>query len=103
MPGQAPGMMLLGRLSCDPGMVFGIDSLDRQHHEGRRRIGVELFNGLSQRLGHRNAALDQHHDLLSPLDFSPPPVMRNHARQDIDASCEPPLHDRPPCPLRLDN
>ena len=93
MPGHAPGMMLLGRLPRDPVVVFGIDVLDRQNHESGRRIRVEFFNCLSHRFGHGSAGFYDHDDLLGPLDFPFPPIMRNHARQDIDASGEPALDD----------
>jgi len=54
-------------------------------------------------IGQAGAGLDEHDDLLGPLDFALPPVMRDHSRQDIDAGREPPLDDGAPRPLRLDN
>ena len=103
MPGPVPGMMLFGGLCHDPGVIVAIQVFHRQNHESRRGIGVEFFDGPAHALGHRSAGLDEHDDLLGPLDFAFPPVMRDHPRQNIDASGQPALDDRAPGPLRLDN
>ena len=55
------------------------------------------------RVGQRGAGLDDHHRLLGALDLSLPPVVRNHARQDVDAGREPPLDQRAAGRLRLDS
>src|SRR5207248_415417 len=52
--------------------------------------------------GERCARLDDHHDLLTALDFALPPVVRDHPGQDIDAGRKAPLQHGLPDPLRLD-
>src|SRR5690242_17602584 len=103
MPGFVPGMMLLGSLLYNPGMVIGINSFHWKDHNGRGGVAVQLPHGLAHALGLSGTGLENHYNLFSPLDFALPPVVRDHSRHDIDASREPPFDDRTPHPLRLDN
>src|SRR5262249_22158370 len=103
MPGLAPGMMLLGRLFDDPAVIIGIDLLHRHDHNGWYLVTVHRLDRLPNGIGQAGTGLDEHDDLLAPLDFALPPVMRGHPRQDIHAGRKPPLDEGTPGPLRLDN
>ena len=64
---------------------------------------VAWITGAGSGIGQAGAGLDEHDDLLGPLDFVLPPVVRDHSRQDIHAGREPPLDHSAPRSLRLDN
>src|ERR1700745_1234297 len=86
MPGLVPGMMLLGGLPLDPGVIVAVHVVDRQDHESRGGISVGFFHRFSHRFGHRGARFDEHYDFFRPLNFALPPIVRDHPRQDIDAT-----------------
>ena len=62
-----------------------VDALQRDHDDRRHRIGVHALDRRRHPLAQRGAGLDDHHRLLAPLDRALPPVVGNHARQDVNA------------------
>jgi NAD+ kinase len=64
---------------------------------------MHLLDGIAYTGGERRSGLDNHHCFLAALDFALPPIVRNHAGQDIDACAQAALDQRPADPLRLDS
>src|SRR5262249_54097280 len=79
------------------------DALDREHEDGGRGVGMHLLDRRADAAGERAAGLDDHHHLLAALDRPLPPIMRDHAGEDVDARAQALLDECAPGPLRLDN
>src|SRR5262249_47588391 len=78
-----------------------VDALDGNHQDRRRGVRVHLLHRRAHALGERVAGLDDHHHFLAALDRAVPPVVRDHARQDVDACAQPALDQRAAGLLRL--
>src|SRR6266536_512500 len=90
-------------LGHQPVEIALIDALDRDHQEGRRGVGVHLFDRRAHALRERVAGLDEHYHLLAALDRALPPIVRDHPGQDVGAGAQVLLDQRASGPLRLDN
>ena len=66
-------------------------------------VGVHLLDGGAHLLGQAGAGFDDHHHFVAALDRALPPIVRDHAGQDVDAGAQPALDQGLPGPLRLDN
>src|SRR5262249_22691393 len=101
----APESLLRRRrgLGHQPVEITPVAALDRQHQDRRRGIGMHLLYRCADLLGERGAGLDDHHHLLAALERALPPIMRDHAGQNIHAGTQPPLDQRAAGLFRLDN
>src|SRR5437867_5670447 len=90
-------------LRHQPIEVALIDALDRNDQDRGRGVGMHFLDRGAHALRERGAGLDDHHDLLTALERALPPIMRDHAGQDVDARAETALDQRAAGLLRLDN
>src|SRR5215471_7472073 len=90
-------------LGHEPVEIAAVDALDRKHQDRGRGVGVHLLDRRADGPRERAAGLDDHHHLLAALDRTLPPIVRDHAGEDVDARAQALLDQCAAGPLRLDN